>query len=356
MAVSVKFTEAHFDAKAARYQAALRSAPHSRNFELLPFLIALNDGIQNNPKNLTVADLLCGGGYLTRAIRGLFRRYFGVDVSGEMLSYYPVGADVDRIKSPLGEQSATLTNELKPDIILSLAGLHHVYEFVDGEVLHSESESLQESLILGWAESLPPHGVMVIADVTSPDVSPFADTDDVNELKNFNESINERFEDLSEYLIAQLGENCSLADFPSKTFAAYSDFLQSQFPRVEKSQPGLWFRNVVAKRGLYGHTDYFLNAPKIVDALRTAGFRVSFYEFSTPWIFESFESFLFFFYEKFAFGPPVNSFNEIPSDVCRMIKSEAEKYLGISGLAGKAISAGWRLGYYVVKRNGDNQQ
>jgi hypothetical protein len=39
-----------------------------------------------------------------------------------------------------------------------------------------------------------------------------------------------------------------------------------------------------------------------------------------------------------------------------MIKSETEKYLGITGLAGKAICAGWRLGYYVVKRNGDIQQ
>ena len=99
MTDSVKYTEAHFDAKASRYQAALRSSPYSRNLELLPFLLAINNLIYNEPQKLVVADLLCGGGYLTSSVKGLFRQCYGVDVSAGMLSYYPVSPGVKRIKS-----------------------------------------------------------------------------------------------------------------------------------------------------------------------------------------------------------------------------------------------------------------
>lgn len=289
------------------------------------------------------------GGYLTSSVKGLFRQCYGVDVSAGMLSYYPVSPGVKRIKSSLDKQSAILTNQIKPNIILSLAGIHHIYEIVDGEVYQEQSEALQETVILGWARSLTENGFMVIADVTKPDIPPVFPGKAV-ELESRNVLITERLKQLVEPLARITHDFDLFNENIPKTFAEYSNRLLAKLPTVAKSQPGLWFRNIVAERGIYGHIDYFLNAPKICETLIGNGFDVQFYELPTPWIFNSLESFLYFFYEKFGFGPQVDSFDEIPTNIRLMIKTECENYLGITNLKGGAVSVGWRLGYYIVRK------
>jgi hypothetical protein len=62
------------------------------------------------------------------------------------------------------------------------------------------------------------------------------------------------------------------------------------------------------------------------------------------------DAFIYFFYEKFAFDSPVDSYDDIPAKIRRLITDKAQTYLGLDYLSTGAVAVGWRLGYYVVKR------
>jgi len=343
----VRVTEAHFDAKADRYQGALRVAPQARDLELLPFLLFLNSKLPLNPKELVAGDLLCGGGILTSAVRGCFKQIYGVDVSKAMLSYYPVGPGLKRIKGSLDEHSNLLTTQMSPDVILSLVGLHHVYEIVNGNVDPEQSGILQQTTLLKWAQTLPPHGVMVVADVTDQSVQ-LAQYHNNNALQNLWTDLASRYSEmaatLNKYLSLPIGLNQSLPE----TINEYTSGVLSNAPDASKARPAVWFREVVCRYGLYGHTDHFLNPSKLVSHLRTNGFEAEFYEMPTPWIFSSEDEFVYFFYEQFALGPKVDSIEGIPSEISDFIKDKVREYLGMNHLKHGGIAVGWRLGYYVI--------
>lgn len=342
---SIKFTEAHFDAKASRYQAALRSVPRARTSEILPFLFFLSQHLNRDSKNLSMADLLCGSGVLTAGLKGCFKRVYGIDVSRGMLHYYPMTTEVRRIKAAIHEQSTILTNELKPDVIAVLAGLHHIYEIVDGKPNVLLSDNLQQSLMLDWAACLPPDGVMIVADVTAPNLAVTYSNEPMSLAAN-SPSLARRFSELCREINSSLPS--PLWANESYFYENYMSTIRKYAPDVTQTNPGEYFHHVVAKQGLYGHVDHFLNPSKLLSALRARGYMVKYYELPTPWIFPSADAFIFFFYEKFALGPQVDAFDDIPLETKLSIREGVERYLGVVELPEGGVTVGWRLGYYVV--------
>lgn len=347
---STDYTEAHFDAKAGRYQAALSLAPYARTFELLPFLMFLNDRLARRPKDETAADLLCGSGFLTSAIRGCFARVVGIDVSGGMLSRYPVAPDTVAIKSALDQHSSLLVDDIEPAAIVALAGLHHVYETANGQVDRLGSDDLQVDAVLDWVSALPSGGVAVLADITDPAL-PAEFSTDVAMLSTRHVDLTRRYLSLSDSLQKSVVSASPGFESVPKSPQDYVQRVFAYSPHSVLPSPGRWFRHVVAEHGLYGHNDHFLNGDELVGRIRAAGFDISFHELPTPWVFSSQETFVSFFYDKFAFGPPVESIDAIPARIRRLISTQAERFLGIRRLPHGSVSIGWRLGFYVVVRN-----
>lgn len=347
---STRFTEAHFDAKADRYQAALQSCPSARAMETLPFLLFLNTLLDNPPGQLTASDMLCGSGVLTSTLRGCFRCIHGIDVSGQMLRHFPIGPGVDRCKASVDEQSEVLANRIRADVIVALAGLHHVYEVVDGQVDSATSDALQADVIQGWAAALPPGGVMVIADVTDPSVPvDRAQTD--FEIRQRYPALNDRYIRTRNAMLEDSGFPSESVPSAPKSLGNYIQSVQSAFTGAHPANPGLWFREVVAKHGLYGHVDHFLNPKNILQSVgNDPAFSALYLEIPTPWVFPCLEAFVYFFYEKFALGPVVDSYEDITTSVREMIYADAKRFLGLTQIPQAGIAVGWRLGFYLFKR------
>lgn len=343
---STRFTEAHFDAKANRYQTAITSVPEARTLEILPFLLFLARHLRRDPMTLNVADLLCGSGFLTSGIKRCFGRVYGVDISAGMLQYYPVSHGVQRRKSALDEQSTILSREIKPDCIVALAGLHHVYEVVDGHVDEGLSDLLQQKILLEWANCLPKDGIMIVADVTNPAISVSYSKAPLS-MTSRSETLTKQFVRMSKALELSISRSF-ITNGRHELLGEYVESVATVAPPAARTSPGSYFREVVAKDGIYGHVDNFLNPAGITNALNSRGYGVEYYELPTPWLFPSIDEFIFFFYEKFALGPQVDSFDDIRPEFRAMIKNSADRYLGLIELEGGAVSVGWRLGYYVV--------
>lgn len=344
---STHFTESHFDAKADRYQAAIRSVLTARYLELIPFFLLLDSCLAADPLKLRAADLLCGSGYLTESLRGCFGQIHGVDVSQGMLRNFPRSARTIAVKAAVDEQTEILRDRIKPNIIVSLAGLHHIYEMENGQVEDAPSGQLQEQLILDWATSLPPEGVMVIADVTDPTLSaPFSK--DNSPCRVLTRPLRQKVETLWQSLWQSIDISDSAAPFLSSSLAEYVRAIGDVTHCPAQASPGQWFRKVVAAHGMFGHVDHFLNPQSLLGTLREHGFRAEYQEIPTPWLFPAREDFVYYFYEKFAFGPPAQSFSDISEPTQRLIETEANRHLGVCRLPGGGIAVGWRLGYYRI--------
>ena len=343
-----QFSESHFDAKADRYHAAIRAVPTARYLEILPFFLLLNSHFRTAPSQLVIADLLCGGGYLSEAFRGCFRHLYGIDVSSRMLRMFPRSPTVSAIKAAVEEQTEIL-GKLRPDIIVSLAGLHHIYHIQEGKVDPTFSTELQCQLILTWAKCLSPDGLMIIADVTDPGL-PAAFTESDLSCKISDKSMADR----AEFLYRSLRQNLVLPEtampFPSPTLSQHSTRLCDFTHSTAKASPGNWFRRIVAERGLYGHMDNFVNPNGLISFLTRNGFSAEYFEMPTPWLFPSKKDFVYYFYEKFAFGPPVQAYPDISSEMEVMIVDKADQFLGIYEFPSGGVSVGWRLGYYRILR------
>jgi len=265
-----------------------------------------------------------------------------------MLSTYPVGAGLECRKASLDEQSGMLRDVLRPDVIVTLAGLHHIYMVNGGTVNRAESTRLQQEVILSWAQTIPSHGALILADVTSPECE-VRQLDKLLPLRDTFTAISHRFNQIGFNVAGVVRRRrFSSWNYP-ESISSYADYILGESScALSAARPGAWFRDVISAQGLYGHVDHFLLPEALLSSLRELGYKAYHFELPTPWLFSSLDDLIFFFYEKFAFGPPVDSFEDIASEIRDAICSQAEEYLGIAKLPGGAVSVGWRLGYYLI--------
>lgn len=347
---SVALNRAYFDAKAERFHSAFESAPAARTLELLPLLFFLgNCSRKKSWREAVAADLLCGDGHFVKGLDGCFRHVHGVDLSPGLLGYFPKTATTTATITALDESSEILKSKIKPDAIISVAGLHHIYSMKNGAVDPALSDARQVEVLANWMNCLPKDGVMVIADIPDPDSVgnySLADRD-----WQIHDSI---LEDRVKSRVEALAHELKL---PSVPWQARPDTIKDYVRQVlefshcsQRAQPGQWFREVVAKQSLFGHVDHFPIPANLLPKLKAHGYAVEYYDLPTPLMFASLDAALFFMYEAFALGPRVRSVVEIPDASRQVLKEQIAEHLGIQTLSAGQVSVGWRSGYFVVTR------
>lgn len=292
---STRSAEAHFDAKARRWHNALAAAPHARRLEQLAFMLGIARNWRSNPLRAVAADLFCGSGYLSEALDGCFKLVVGVDVSQEMLRAYPTRPGYISVRAGLEGQAAAIAHILKPDLIVSLAGIHHVFQLAGPEKDPERGDSLQAELVSSWAKLLPPGGLMIIADVTDPESPPLRR----RELPQPNGAcapiLEQRFRELAGGV--WWADKTSLGLIVESTLPSmdqYIDAVDATFPGLATASPGRWFREVVDHNGEFGHKDHFPRPEVMIQALEEAGLEVAYSEVPVPWLFETEEQFTYF--------------------------------------------------------------
>lgn len=341
---SERMSEEQFNERGNRYCRAMEAVPDARRLEFAPYPLLLHRALAGrDPSGLLAADVLCGSGPLTRALGGVFRRIVGLDISAEMLSHYPVGEQVEAMRVPLSKQQALL-EALRPDVILGVAGMHHVFVVEDGELDPAASTEFQVMTLCSWASSLAPGGVLLIADGTHRAVDA-SFTDDARPLGRPTTALGERYAALTRW--GDVGHDGS--GWPD-SLAGHRDAVLTLAPVTPAHGPARWFGDFVNTHGIYGHSDHFLFPREIVDGVRKRGLVIEYFELPTPWLFPSLDALAFYFHELFCLGPPAHGIGEVAPAARARILQWVEEGLGLHALRNGSFATGWRLGYYTLRR------
>lgn len=353
---SVALNRAYFDSKASRFHSAFASAPAARTFELLPLLFFLgNCSRKKSWQQSVLADLLCGDGYFAKGLDGCFGRIHGVDLSAALLSFFPKTSTTLSTIATLDESTDILREKIRPDAIISVAGLHHIYEIEHGVINPASSDKLQVEVLLNWMACLPKDGLMVISDIPDPGSAKEYSLPN-NDWRIHDRILEARLKARIELLAKELKLSTASMQVQPTTIGEYVRQVLDYTNCSTNAQPGRWFREVVAKKSLFGHVDHFPKPTEIVPGLRARGYNVEYYDLPTPLMFASVDSALYFMYEAFALGPKVESAAEIPQAFRGAMKEQIAEHLGIEANGRGPVSIGWRSGYYIITTPNEGNQ
>ena len=335
----------YFAAKGTRYHRAFANAPAARIMEVLPFLFLIGDRLPADTRNLVVADLLCGDGYFSAALAPCFQHAHAVDLSPALAPYIPRSGKITPHLQAL-DSSTRFVADLAPDVIISNAGLHHLYHLENGRVLPDQSDELQLSVLLNWVNSLRPNGVLVVADIPGENgpftqsTAPLQLTDGALRAQLFTQQA------VQASAFGRLSLPWSLP--PSNAHAYAAQVQAATHCSAGKTNPATWFREVVAKLSTYGHVDHFSRSSFLVPRLQERGLTVGYYDLPTPLGFKDTESFIRFFNDAFGLSSELSVTEPVPETLTRSIIEHAEKHLGVWSDDAGTVWVGWRSGYYVI--------
>lgn len=292
---------ARFNQKAHRVARALAACPEARAEELGPFLDVFR-AREAVDRFSSVADMMCGTGYLALALLPRTRRLVLVDASAGMLDachpHLRSGATILLTKGSFRE--AELPRFSPFDMVTCLAGLHHVFDTDDRhQVNRAASIALQAEVIALWASLLTDDGLILIGDVA---------------------------EDAAIHAWTARARRASSSPQPS---------------------PARFFDEFVARESAIGHQAQFLST-ELLQHLESLGLHCRIAVHETPWRFSSPREAAWYLGEKFAIGPDVAESASLSPAAERKILSAVEEYLGTLHEAGRGFAVGWRLAYLSV--------
>jgi len=336
---SMAFETAHFNRKALRWKRALRACPTARLWEVEPFRMLMRAHTDEVLGRATLLDMMAGNGFLSRHLDLGLRRVVGADIAGSMLEDFPG----EHICLSDEAQPPDVFERVQPDIIVSLAGMHHVYVEDDGRVLEEESQALQEKTLCGWLRA-PSAPLVVLADVTeNPAHERTAMSDGAHSVQaHFSAAL------LATPLppaVRQLSGNQLTLDQYARTWRA-----ELARPEIRSSQGvASWFHEVVTPHGELGHREHFLRPTRLMGAMRSQGLSACYLELPTPWVFRSVPEMLWFLNEKFLFAPTMDKSGIARTEIGRRIERWAHDYLGVRELPGGGLLLSWTLGFYFAR-------
>jgi SAM-dependent methyltransferase len=342
--------------RARRFSHALAKLPAARTAELLPLLAACRPA---DDRGGIAIDLGAGSGFLSVVLEQLYDRVVRVDSSAPMLST-TTRAEDETIVADLTE-AALPADVGAPDLVVSLATLHHICVTAGDVIDPVASRHRQERTVRAWVDRLVAGGRFMVVDVGAP-----AAATDAHLEKTVRRLAEHGMAPVPWAMLDQLdtGPTCGYR------FAATAELLGLDRSGTGLALPDLidryrglglgidplgpirYFDDVVATWSLDGHDAHFLDESALASMLRAAGLKdVAAGVLPTPWFFPSFEAAYWFVNELFGleFTAP-----DDPADWDRATMAKVERTidrrLRIRPLLGRTVVE-WQLAYAIgVKR------
>lgn len=335
-----------FNQKASRIQRAIQLIPTARGLEILPFLALLE------PRYPTVLprvhDMMGGTGYLASYLQEISHYVLVVDVSIGMLE--PAGLNNLSVFKTSGRFSEPeLAHDPRPDVITSLAGLHHIFHKDGAKVSQESSKALRHDMITRWLDWISPTGVMVLADVPI-----FARNLPIGlQLKGTGEAriqIPNRLFPVLNSVLSELGIPIPLSPTDKWVLQDLPDMLTERFRHLRgvTNGPSEFFDRFVASHSEVGHDACFLSAEEFTSAFPKWNVTIGY--LPTPWVFPDSRAASWYVKEKFGIGARTLHPNELSKSEERQIGHALEEFLGLEALPSGKVIFGWGLIFLVLTR------
>jgi len=274
-----------FQKKANGYSKALKLVPYARDFEIIPILNILNDFLNKSDlskNSVRIVELMAGSGFLTNhLINAGFKNIDVFEVSPDMvnnisinnskrnnINIHPI-SDITEIEEHL--------KQIKPNIIISLAGYHHLIDYNDDKSINiDKSIDYQKRVTDICINSVAIKHLVLIIDIFSDDI-----------LKAQPMPVYWKKKRYKFLLPSKLIPNkISTSIYNSENIEVYSSILFKNFinPASKNNSAIKWFRNVIDKYTIAGHKDIAINK-KFIKELKK-DYLVKYSSVYTPWIFK----------------------------------------------------------------------
>lgn len=333
---------ARFKAKAHGYRAAHEIAPMARILEVSA-IVNVIEGFRKKhhiPKSeLVIVDLMAGTGFLSKSLyRAGYRNLHAFEACNDMSQKTFGRSDSDHYAlHPFADifGITPLLKQVRPHIIICLAGFHHLIEFCqDGSVNEKGSVDIQERVVKVCMDALADDGMLLLADIHEDGFGEFGSSR--WPYWEGRTSLGKKLYKAS-HVPPSVREILVKSDSPQ----SYSATVESRLANGRKENPALvWFRSVIDTLSTAGHKDIPLT--KALACRLEEKYKVSTTSFSCPWIFPSrasLDNFLLTFW-----------FDDVPRDSTTIPKvlTEAETINGIY-VNGTFASFGWNLGFIAIE-------
>ena len=292
-------TTSYFDARAPRYQAALRQCPSARVLDLLPYTGALRAAHLDVRSDILVCDAFGGTGFLARALRHSGFKFVVCDASHEMLAGVAGEENVKTHLTPDDFQSALQAfGSQSFDLVVCHGGLHHVVEAQGHEVDRDASRLRQQLVVSRLARLVAPRGVLIIADI--PNEPPAEIIGQVQASMLDYAYLCSLLGEHSMELVVQaldLGksERYSVDSVCRRIMSRLSSSVDFPVPR--------WFFDEFVANSPMGHVAAYPDFDQIDEVAISVGLRsLGRINYAGPWLFQSAEEAGWFFREKFSVG------------------------------------------------------
>lgn len=325
-----------FARKAPGYKRALFLAPHARDLEIGAVVAVVLGVCRRNgwrPEETRVVDLMAGTGLLSVALKAAgFEKTKAAEACVEML---PDGSPgVEFVDTRTFANIRGVLAEIRPQVIVSLAGFHHLIERTGKSIDRLRSVATQASLVSACVDALVPGGILLVADIAEEyDISRIS----INKISDWDGRA-------FSFLICGDDELRS-ALIATSSMSEYEEALSQRFGKLSLSGTLDWFREFVDPNTAVGHDDVAICGPllqllawKYGDALRVARFRC-------PWVFDDERQAIEFVKQKFGFyvDRPAGEVKE------EIILKAMKDYLDVGKNNGSHRNLAWSLGAFIVE-------
>ncbi len=231
-----------------------------------------------------------------------------------------------------------ILKEVRPNVIVSIAGFHHMLEYDEDIVNVEKSIDKQIKIIDICMKYLDKNGIFIIEDIRDNDMSDLIDNEpEYWSLRSFNKIFKKRDNLFPVDWRKQIKKTKNIEEYSS----IVSELLMPPLQK-ETNPTTRWFHEIVDKETKVGHKDVPVGK-KLIERLADS-YKVNFAKINTPWIFSNIsecESFLKLLW-----------FKELNNDKGKMkaIFEKAEEINGIRRLEGsKKVAFGWNLALLTIQ-------
>lgn len=327
-----------FERKSDGYREAVKKYPSARCLELsitVSIIYALCNSNGWDKSDVRIADVMAGNGYLSSHLSDIgFSNVTAIEACDDMMP--PAGVDRNFTTRNIEtiDNIGHILSQIEPNIVVSLAGFHHLIRKKGNRVDRTSSIIWQYKTIELVMSNIPDDGKLVITDLSEPGA--FSEVDNIPgglwSKKGFEESMREL--GVSPSIISERNKLQDLSKHVSEKCNSLSE------------KPSLdWFRRCVDRESDVGHDDVALSK-HLIDLISMSPYNLyADYSF-VPWLFDSISELEFYVVNKFGFNIEKTPTKKDKENIIERCKQLA----GISQIDGKK-AFGWKLGFVCISNN-----